>query len=106
MSPDNGQRYNKQMEVCGRTGGNGRQCQTVSNKLSYGLGLPRIADEAVHLMHLAILHGIAVMGGVTVVDIAVATALLLYKTDLLRMMMMATPVESNTERVATQRTRR
>lgn len=76
------------MEVCGRTGGNGRQCQTVSNKLSYGLGLPRIADEAVHLMHLAILHGIAVMGGVTVVDIAVATALLLYKTDLLRMMMM------------------
>ncbi len=70
-------------------GGKGRQCQTVSKQLLYGLGHTHIADEAVHLMHLAIFHGIAVMGGVTVVDIAVATALFLYKTYLLRMMMMS-----------------
>lgn len=70
-------------------GGNTRQRRSVSKQLLYGLGHTSIADEAVHLVHLAILHGIAVMGGVTVVDIAVATALLLYETDLLRMMMMS-----------------
>ncbi len=85
---DNGQTDGKKPHARGLACGNGRQRQTVGYEPLYGLGRICIADEALHLVHLAILGGIAVMGGMAVIDIAVAAALFLHKAYLLCMVVM------------------